>query len=144
MGLGCCGLRGLIPREPTWDPGRNAKTYKGDPLGSFQWRVNSDLRWEMYCGKEFCNPKIWLFFLMRINHVIADLIKRIYSLKSQAEHGETVANFNDLLVNYSIEGVAFILDISLGYLRSHISQSWALELMISMLKAQSLCRRSAP
>lgn len=60
---------------------------------------------------------------MRINHVIADLIKRIYSLKSQAEHGETVANFNDLLVNYSIEGVAFILDISLGYLRSHISQS---------------------
>ncbi|XP_054578916.1 general transcription and DNA repair factor IIH helicase subunit XPB isoform X1 [Eptesicus fuscus] len=36
------------------------------------------------------------FFPGEINHVIADLIKRIYIFKSQAEDGETVTNVNDL------------------------------------------------
>lgn len=36
------------------------------------------------------------FFLGEINQVIADLIKRIYIFKSQAEDGETVTNVTDL------------------------------------------------
>lgn len=49
-------------------------------------------------------PKDVAIFSGDINQVIADLIKRIYILKSQAEDGETVTNVNDLFFKYSMEG----------------------------------------
>ena len=49
-------------------------------------------------------PKDVAIFAGEINQVIADLIKRIYFLKSQAEDGETVTNINDLFFKYSMEG----------------------------------------
>ena len=49
-------------------------------------------------------PKDVAIFAGEINQVIADLIKRIYFLKSQAEDGDTVTNINDLFFKYSMEG----------------------------------------
>ncbi|XP_044788296.1 cytochrome P450 27C1 isoform X3 [Bubalus bubalis] len=88
--------RGLRPREPTWDPGRSTETCGADP------------------------PAL---SLREINQVIADLIKRIYFLKSQAEDGDTVTNINDLFFKYSMEGVATILyESRLGCLGNSIPQ----------------------
>ncbi|KAL2774420.1 cytochrome P450 27C1 isoform 1 [Daubentonia madagascariensis] len=49
-------------------------------------------------------PKDVAIFSGEVNQVIADLIKRIYILRSQAEDGETVTNVNDLFFRYSMEG----------------------------------------
>lgn len=49
-------------------------------------------------------PRDVAIFSGEINQVIADLIKRIYILKSQAEDGETVTNVNELFFKYSMEG----------------------------------------
>lgn len=85
-------------------------------------------------------PKDVAIFSGDINQVIADLIKRIYILKSQAEDGETVTNVNDLFFKYSMEGVATILyESRLGCLESSVPQPTldyieALGLMFSMFK----------
>ncbi|XP_033256030.1 cytochrome P450 27C1 isoform X2 [Orcinus orca] len=111
--LRCSGQRGPCPREPTWGPGRSTETYGADPPGS--------------------SPR-------EINQVIADLIKRIYFLKSQAEDGETVTNINDLFFKYSMEGVATILyESRLGCLENSVPQATmdyieALELMFCTFK----------
>lgn len=49
-------------------------------------------------------PRDVAIFSGEINQVIADLIKRIYILRSQAEDGETVTSINDLFFKYSMEG----------------------------------------
>lgn len=49
-------------------------------------------------------PKDVAVFSGEVNHVIADLIQRIYALRSQADDGETVANVNELFFRYSMEG----------------------------------------
>ncbi|XP_008572573.1 PREDICTED: cytochrome P450 27C1 [Galeopterus variegatus] len=85
-------------------------------------------------------PKDVAIFSEEVNQVIADLIKRIYILRSQAEDGETVTNVNDLFFKYSMEGVATILyESRLGCLENSIPQLTveyieALELMFSMFK----------
>ena len=64
-----------------------------------QWlKMRSVLR------QRILKPKDVAIFAGEINQVIADLIKRIYFLKSQAEDGETVTNINDLFFKYSMEG----------------------------------------
>ncbi|XP_070148331.1 cytochrome P450 27C1 isoform X5 [Ovis canadensis] len=94
--LRCSARRGLRPREPTWGPGRSTETCGADPLA---------------------------LSLREINQVIADLIERIYFLKSQAEDGDTVTNINDLFFKYSMEGVATILyESRLGCLGNSIPQ----------------------
>ncbi|XP_017921271.1 PREDICTED: cytochrome P450 27C1 isoform X3 [Capra hircus] len=94
--LRCSARRGLRPREPTWGPGRSIETCGADPLASS---------------------------LREINQVIADLIERIYFLKSQAGDGDTVTNINDLFFKYSMEGVATILyESRLGCLGNSIPQ----------------------
>nr|XP_013026373.1 unnamed protein product [Anser cygnoides domesticus] len=75
-----------------------------------------------------------------VNEVITDLIKRIHTLRSQEDDGETVTNVNNLFFKYSMEGVATILyECRLGCLENNIPQQTveyieALELMFSMFK----------
>ncbi|XP_012505374.1 PREDICTED: cytochrome P450 27C1 [Propithecus coquereli] len=90
--------------------------------------------------RRILKPKDVAIFSGEVNQVIADLIKRIYILRSQAEDGETVTNVNDLFFKYSMEGVATILyESRLGCLENSVPQPTveyikALELMFSMFK----------
>ncbi|XP_075367892.1 cytochrome P450 27C1 isoform X4 [Mycteria americana] len=99
-------------KELTWNPGRNTETYEGEP-------------WDLF---------------LRVNEVITDLIKRIHTLRSQEDDGETVTNVNNLFFKYSMEGVATILyECRLGCLENNVPQQTveyieALELMFSMFK----------
>ncbi|XP_069433031.1 cytochrome P450 27C1 isoform X7 [Ovis canadensis] len=83
-----------------------------------QWlKMRSVLR------QRILKPKDVAIFAGEINQVIADLIERIYFLKSQAEDGDTVTNINDLFFKYSMEGVATILyESRLGCLGNSIPQ----------------------
>ncbi|XP_038611649.1 cytochrome P450 27C1 [Tachyglossus aculeatus] len=100
-----------------------------------QWlKMRSVLR------QRILKPKDVAVFSGEVNQVIADLIKRIYTLRSQEADGETVTNVNDLFFKYSMEGVATILyECRLGCLEDPIPELTseyieALELMFSMFK----------
>ncbi|XP_044922456.1 cytochrome P450 27C1 isoform X2 [Mustela putorius furo] len=139
--LRCSGQRGPRPREPTWGPGRSTDTCEGDPPGSSRREEGEQwLKMRRVLRQRILKPRDVAIFSSEINQVIADLIKRIYVLKSQAEDGETVTNVNDLFFKYSMEGVATILyESRLGCLEDSIPQATvdyieALGLMFSMFK----------
>ncbi|XP_072613595.1 cytochrome P450 27C1 isoform X3 [Vulpes vulpes] len=139
--LRCSGQRGPHPREPTWSPGRSTDTYEADPPGSSQREEGEQwLKMRRVLRQRILKPRDVAIFSGEINQVIADLIKRIYILKSQAEDGETVTNVNDLFFKYSMEGVATILyESRLGCLENSVPQPTvdyieALGLMFSMFK----------
>ncbi|XP_047579129.1 cytochrome P450 27C1 isoform X3 [Lutra lutra] len=139
--LRCSGQRGPCPREPTWGPGRSTDTCEGDPPGSSRREEGKQwLKMRRVLRQRILKPRDVAIFSSEINQVIADLIKRIYVLKSQAEDGETVTNVNDLFFKYSMEGVATILyESRLGCLEDSIPQATvdyieALGLMFSIFK----------
>lgn len=54
--------------------------------------------------QKILKPKDVAIYSGGVNEVITDLIKRIYTLRSQEEDGETVTNVNNLFFKYSMEG----------------------------------------
>ncbi|XP_019324989.1 cytochrome P450 27C1 isoform X3 [Panthera pardus] len=139
--LRCSGQRGLRPREPTWGPGRSTDIYEGEPPGSSRREEGEQwLKMRRVLRQRILKPRDVAIFSGEINQVIADLIKRIYILRSQAEDGETVTSINDLFFKYSMEGVATILyESRLGCLENSVPQLTvdyieALGLMFSMFK----------
>lgn len=64
-----------------------------------QWlKMRSVLR------QKILKPKDVAVYSEGVNEVITDLIKRIHTLRSQEEDGETVTNVNNLFFKYSMEG----------------------------------------
>lgn len=74
-------------------------------------------------------PKDVAIFAGEINQVIADLIERIYFLKSQAGDGDTVTNINDLFFKYSMEGEVKWIQVvgrrKNGRLPKYVCYHWA-------------------
>lgn len=54
--------------------------------------------------QKILKPKDVAVYSEGVNEVITDLIKRIHTLRSQEEDGETVTNVNNLFFKYSMEG----------------------------------------
>ncbi|XP_063284607.1 cytochrome P450 27C1 [Pelobates fuscus] len=90
--------------------------------------------------QKILKPKDVAIFSEGINDVVTDLMKRIYTLRSKEQDGETVTNVNDLYFKYSMEAVATILyECRLGCLDDDVPKQTleyieALELMFSMFK----------
>ncbi|XP_056315501.1 cytochrome P450 27C1 [Danio aesculapii] len=85
-------------------------------------------------------PRDVAVFSSDVNDVVADLVKRVKTLRSQQDDSQTVLNINDLFFKYAMEGVATILyETRLGCLENEIpkmSQEYitALHLMFSSFK----------
>lgn len=54
--------------------------------------------------QKILKPKDVAVYSEGVNEVISDLIKRIHTLRSQEDDGETVTNVNNLFFKYSMEG----------------------------------------
>lgn len=54
--------------------------------------------------QKILKPKDVAVYSEGVNEVIADLIKRIHTLRSQEDDGQTVTNVNNLFFKYSMEG----------------------------------------
>ena len=54
--------------------------------------------------QKILKPKDVAVYSEGVNEVITDLIKRIHTLRSQEDDGETVTNVNNLFFKYSMEG----------------------------------------
>ncbi|KAM9304821.1 cytochrome P450 27C1 [Gastrophryne carolinensis] len=90
--------------------------------------------------QKILKPKDVFIYSGGVNEVISDLIKRIRTLRSSEDDGETVTNVNDLYFKYSMEAVATVLyECRLGCLENEVPKQSleymeALELMFSMFK----------
>nr|XP_023478445.1 cytochrome P450 27C1 isoform X2 [Equus caballus] len=131
---------GAAPQRANMGSWQEYRDLRGRSTGLISAEGEHWLKMRSVLRQRILKPKDVAIFSGDINQVIADLIKRIYILKSQAEDGETVTNVNDLFFKYSMEGVATILyESRLGCLESSVPQPTldyieALGLMFSMFK----------
>ncbi|XP_032209852.1 cytochrome P450 27C1 isoform X1 [Mustela erminea] len=131
---------GAAPQRANMGSWQEYRHLRGRSTGLISAEGEQWLKMRRVLRQRILKPRDVAIFSSEINQVIADLIKRIYVLKSQAEDGETVTNVNDLFFKYSMEGVATILyESRLGCLEDSIPQDTvdyieALGLMFSMFK----------
>ncbi|XP_055254153.1 cytochrome P450 27C1 isoform X2 [Moschus berezovskii] len=115
---------GASPQRANMGSWREYRDLRGRAAGLISAEGEQWLKMRSVLRQRILKPKDVAIFAGEINQVIADLIKRIYFLKSQAEDGETVTNINDLFFKYSMEGVATILyESRLGCLENSVPQS---------------------
>ncbi|TEA31341.1 hypothetical protein DBR06_SOUSAS710120, partial [Sousa chinensis] len=131
---------GAVPQRANMGSWQEYRDLRGRSTGLISAEGEQWLKMRSVLRQRILKPKDVAIFAGEINQVIADLIKRIYFLKSQAEDGETVTNINDLFFKYSMEGVATILyESRLGCLENSVPQATmdyieALELMFCTFK----------
>uniref|UniRef100_A0A8C0M9N3 Cytochrome P450 family 27 subfamily C member 1 n=1 Tax=Canis lupus familiaris TaxID=9615 RepID=A0A8C0M9N3_CANLF len=131
---------GATPQRANMESWQEYRHLRGRSTGLISAEGEQWLKMRRVLRQRILKPRDVAIFSGEINQVIADLIKRIYILKSQAEDGETVTNVNDLFFKYSMEGVATILyESRLGCLENSVPQPTvdyieALGLMFSMFK----------
>ncbi|CAI9155737.1 unnamed protein product [Rangifer tarandus platyrhynchus] len=115
---------GASPQRANMGSWQEYRDLRGRSTGLISAEGEQWLKMRSVLRQRILKPKDVAIFAGEINQVIADLIKRIYFLKSQAEDGETVTNINDLFFKYSMEGVATILyESRLGCLENSIPQA---------------------
>ncbi|XP_047402230.1 cytochrome P450 27C1 isoform X2 [Sciurus carolinensis] len=131
---------GAAPQRANMESWQEYRDLRGRATGLISAEGEQWLKMRSVLRQRILKPKDVAIFSGEVNQIIADLIKKIYILRSQAEDGETVTNVNDLFFKYSMEGVATILyESRLGCLENHVPQTTveyieALELMFSMFK----------
>ncbi|OWJ99963.1 hypothetical protein Celaphus_00015655 [Cervus elaphus hippelaphus] len=115
---------GASPQRANMGSWQEYRDLRGRSTGLISAEGEQWLKMRSVLRQRILKPKDVAIFAGEINQVIADLIKRIYFLKSQAEDGETLTNINDLFFKYSMEGVATILyESRLGCLENSIPQA---------------------
>ncbi|XP_043750701.1 cytochrome P450 27C1 isoform X2 [Cervus elaphus] len=115
---------GALPQRANMGSWQEYRDLRGRSTGLISAEGEQWLKMRSVLRQRILKPKDVAIFAGEINQVIADLIKRIYFLKSQAEDGETLTNINDLFFKYSMEGVATILyESRLGCLENSIPQA---------------------
>ncbi|KAF3824551.1 hypothetical protein GH733_008836 [Mirounga leonina] len=131
---------GAMPQRADMGSWQEYRHLRGRSTGLISAEGEQWLKMRRVLRQRILKPRDVAVFSGEINQVIADLIKRIYILKSQAGDGETVTNVNELFFKYSMEGVATILyESRLGCLENSVPQPTvdyieALGLMFSMFK----------
>lgn len=131
---------GRAPQRANMESWQEYRDLRGRATGLISAEGEQWLKMRSVLRQKILKPKDVAVYSGGVNEVITDLIKRIYTLRSQEEDGETVTNVNNLFFKYSMEGVATILyECRLGCLENNVPQQTveyieALELMFSMFK----------
>ncbi|KAF4796952.1 Cytochrome P450 27C1 [Turdus rufiventris] len=131
---------GRAPQRANMESWQEYRDLRGRATGLISAEGEQWLKMRSVLRQKILKPKDVAVYSEGVNEVITDLIKRIHSLRSQDEDGETVTNVNNLFFKYSMEGVATILyECRLGCLENNVPQQTveyieALELMFSMFK----------
>ncbi|KAM6258767.1 cytochrome P450 27C1 isoform 2-T2 [Spheniscus humboldti] len=131
---------GRAPQRANMESWQEYRDLRGRATGLISAEGEQWLKMRSVLRQKILKPKDVAVYSEGVNEVITDLIKRIHTLRSQEDDGETVTNVNKLFFKYSMEGVATILyERRLGCLENNIPQQTveyieALELMFSMFK----------
>ncbi|NWR66170.1 C27C1 protein, partial [Bucorvus abyssinicus] len=131
---------GRAPQRANMESWQEYRVLRGRATGLISAEGEQWLKMRSVLRQKILKPKDVAVYSEGVNEVISDLIKRIHTLRSQEDDGETVTNVNNLFFKYSMEGVATILyECRLGCLENNVPQQTveyieALELMFSMFK----------
>uniref|UniRef100_A0A663DW85 Cytochrome P450 family 27 subfamily C member 1 n=1 Tax=Aquila chrysaetos chrysaetos TaxID=223781 RepID=A0A663DW85_AQUCH len=131
---------GRAPQRANMESWQEYRDLRGRATGLISAEGEQWLKMRSVLRQKILKPKDVAVYSEGVNEVISDLIKRIHTLRSQEDDGETVTNVNNLFFKYSMEGVATILyECRLGCLENNVPQQTveyieALELMFSMFK----------
>ncbi|XP_075037211.1 cytochrome P450 27C1 [Mixophyes fleayi] len=128
------------PQRANMESWQEYRDLRGRSTGLISAEGEKWLSMRSVLRQKILKPRDAAVFSGGVNEVIVDLIKRIHTLRSGEEDGETVINVNDLYFKYSMEAVATILyEWRLGCLDYEVPKQTmeyieALELMFSMFK----------
>ncbi|XP_053926174.1 cytochrome P450 27C1 isoform X1 [Cuculus canorus] len=131
---------GRAPQRANMESWQEYRDLRGRATGLISAEGEQWLKMRSVLRQKILKPEDVAVYSEGVNEVITDLIKRIHTLRSQEDDGETVTNVNNLFFKYSMEGVATVLyECRLGCLENNIPQQTveyieALELMFSMFK----------
>ncbi|XP_074684357.1 cytochrome P450 27C1 isoform X3 [Strix aluco] len=131
---------GRAPQRANMESWQEYRDLRGRATGLISAEGEQWLKMRSVLRQKILKPKDVAVYSEGVNEVITDLIKRIHTLRSQEDDGETVTNVNNVFFKYSMEGVATILyECRLGCLENNVPQQTveyieALELMFSMFK----------
>ncbi|NXF44485.1 C27C1 protein, partial [Oceanites oceanicus] len=144
---------GRAPQRANMESWQEYRDLRGRATGLISAEGEQWLKMRSVLRQKILKPKDVAVYSEGVNEVITDLIKRIHTLRSQEDDGETVTNVNNLFFKYSMEGkprlkffdfmcvflATILYECRLGCLENNIPQQTveyieALELMFSMFK----------
>ncbi|KAG2458765.1 cytochrome P450 27C1 [Polypterus senegalus] len=131
---------GRAPQRANMESWKEYRDMRGRATGLISAEGEDWLKMRSVLRQKIMRPKDVAAFSGDVNEVVADLVTRIRTLRSQQGDGQTVTNVNDLFFKYAMEAVASILyEARLGCLESDVPQQTleyidALHLMFSMFK----------
>ncbi|NP_001106808.2 cytochrome P450 27C1 [Danio rerio] len=128
------------PQRGNMESWKEYRDLRGRSTGLISAEGDEWLKMRSVLRQLIMRPRDVAVFSSDVNDVVADLVKRVKTLRSQQDDSQTVLNINDLFFKYAMEGVATILyETRLGCLENEIpkmSQEYitALHLMFSSFK----------
>ncbi|RXN33522.1 cytochrome P450 27C1-like protein [Labeo rohita] len=131
---------GVTPQRGNMESWKEYRDLRGRSTGLISAEGDEWLKMRSVLRQLIMRPKDVTVFSPDVNAVVADLVERVKTLRSQQHDRQTVLNINDLFFKYAMEGVATILyETRLGCLENEIpkmSQEYiaALHLMFSSFK----------
>ncbi|XP_039237160.1 cytochrome P450 27C1 isoform X2 [Pipra filicauda] len=95
---------GRAPQRANMESWQEYRDLRGRATGLISAEGEQWLKMRSVLRQKILKPEDVAFYSEGVNEVIKDLIKRIHTLRSQEEDGETVTNVNNLFFKYSMEG----------------------------------------
>ncbi|NXW30172.1 C27C1 protein, partial [Phaetusa simplex] len=102
---------GTAPQRANMESWQEYRDLRGRATGLISAEGEQWLKMRSVLRQKILKPKDVAVYSEGVNEVITDLIKRIYTLRSQEDDGETVTNINNLFFKYSMEGKCGLYNI---------------------------------
>ncbi|KAM6398271.1 cytochrome P450 27C1 isoform 3-T3 [Pluvialis apricaria] len=112
---------GRAPQRANMESWQEYRDLRGRAMGLISAEGEQWLKMRSVLRQKILKPKDVAVYSEGVNEVITDLIKRIYTLRSQEDDGETVTNVNNLFFKYSMEGQIHV-DNKLKAIQSQLEQ----------------------
>ncbi|XP_014810062.1 PREDICTED: cytochrome P450 27C1 isoform X3 [Calidris pugnax] len=112
---------GRAPQRANMESWQEYRDLRGRATGLISAEGEQWLKMRSVLRQKILKPKDVAVYSEGVNEVITDLIKRIYTLRSQEDDGETVTNVNNLFFKYSMEGQIHV-DNKLKAIQSQLDQ----------------------
>ncbi|XP_064926731.1 cytochrome P450 27C1 isoform X6 [Columba livia] len=112
---------GRAPQRANMESWQEYRDLRGRATGLISAEGEQWLKMRSVLRQKILKPKDVAIYSDGVNEVIADLIKRIHTLRTQEDDGETVTNVNNLFFKYSMEGQIHV-DNRLKAIQSQLDQ----------------------
>ncbi|XP_071666989.1 cytochrome P450 27C1 isoform X3 [Patagioenas fasciata] len=112
---------GRAPQRANMESWQEYRDLRGRATGLISAEGEQWLKMRSVLRQKILKPKDVAIYSDGVNEVITDLIKRIHTLRTQEDDGETVTNVNNLFFKYSMEGQIHV-DNRLKAIQSQLDQ----------------------